>query len=177
MLCDFCQLYYTHWCFPGGSAAKNPPAMQETRIWSLSWQEPFEKEMANHSSILAWKIPWTEEPVRLPFTGSQETSWTQLTTNPPPPPPYTHMFLNSVKINNFIRRQKWSFKRLAKKFYSLSQLPQKSHHCFNFFKHGIFSIIIIILELQVSEIKQYVLLWRSETSSVCVEGCPHASDK
>ena len=81
-----------------------------------------------------------------------DDSWTQLTTKPPPPPPYTHMFLNSVKIkNNFIRLQKWSFKSLAKKFYSLSQLPQQSHHCFNFFKHGIF-FIIILLELQASKI-------------------------
>ena len=36
--------------------------MQETQIWSLGWEDPLEKEMATHSSILAWKIPWTEEP-------------------------------------------------------------------------------------------------------------------
>ena len=41
---------------------KNPPAMQETRVWSLGQEGPLEKEMATHSSILAWKIPWTEEP-------------------------------------------------------------------------------------------------------------------
>ena len=39
--------------------------MQETRIWSLGWEDPLEKEMAIHSSILAWKNPWTEEPDRL----------------------------------------------------------------------------------------------------------------
>ena len=38
------------------------PAMQETRVQSLGWEDPLEKEMAAHSSILAWKIPWTEEP-------------------------------------------------------------------------------------------------------------------
>ena len=41
---------------------KNLPARQETRVLSLGWEDPLEKEMATHSSILAWKIPWTEEP-------------------------------------------------------------------------------------------------------------------
>ena len=50
---------------------KNPPAMQETLVRSLSWEDPFEKEMATHSSILAWRIPWTEEHGRLWFMGSQ----------------------------------------------------------------------------------------------------------
>ena len=44
---------------------KNLPAMQETRVQSLGWEDPLEKEMATHSNILAWKIPWTEEPSRL----------------------------------------------------------------------------------------------------------------
>ena len=41
---------------------KNLLAMQETCVWSLGWENPPEKEMATHSSILAWEIPWTEEP-------------------------------------------------------------------------------------------------------------------
>ena len=48
--------------FPRGSVVKNPPAMQETWVRSLGWENPLEKEMATHSSILAWEIPWTEEP-------------------------------------------------------------------------------------------------------------------
>jgi len=48
--------------FPGGSIIKNPPAMQEMRIQSLDWKDPLEKEMATHSGILVWEIPWTEEP-------------------------------------------------------------------------------------------------------------------
>ena len=48
------------------------PAMQETRVRSLSWEDPLEKEMATHSSILAWRIPWREEPGRLHSTGSQK---------------------------------------------------------------------------------------------------------
>ena len=41
---------------------KNPPAMQETRVRFLGWENPLEKGMTTHSSILAWRIPWTEEP-------------------------------------------------------------------------------------------------------------------
>ena len=44
---------------------KRLPTMQETQVQSLGQEDPLEKEMATHSSILAWKIPWTEEPVRL----------------------------------------------------------------------------------------------------------------
>ena len=55
---------------------KRLPTMQETRVRSLGWEDPLEKEMATHSSILAWKIPWTEEPGRLQSTGLQ--SRTQL---------------------------------------------------------------------------------------------------
>ena len=50
---------------------KHLPAMRETWLWSLGWEDPLEKEMATHSSILAWRIPWTEEPGRLQSTGSQ----------------------------------------------------------------------------------------------------------
>ena len=46
--------------------AKNLPAMQETQLRSLSWEDPLEKGMVAHSSILAWRILWTEEPDRLP---------------------------------------------------------------------------------------------------------------
>ena len=50
---------------------KNLPAVQETRVRPLGWEDPLEKEMANHSSILAWKISWTEEPGGLQSMGSQ----------------------------------------------------------------------------------------------------------
>ena len=50
---------------------KRLPAMRETWVQSLGWEDPLEKEMATHSSILAWRIPWTEEPGRLQSTGSQ----------------------------------------------------------------------------------------------------------
>ena len=50
---------------------KNLPAMWETWVRSLGWEDPLEKEMATHSSILAWRIPWTEEPGGLQFMESQ----------------------------------------------------------------------------------------------------------
>jgi len=50
---------------------KTLPAMPETRVPSLDWEDPLEKEMATHSSILGWKIPGTELPARLQSTGSQ----------------------------------------------------------------------------------------------------------
>ena len=48
--------------FPGGQRLKHLPPMRETRVQSLGREDPLEKEMATHSSILAWRIPWTEEP-------------------------------------------------------------------------------------------------------------------
>ena len=57
--------------FPGGSVVKNLPPMQETWVRSLGQEDPLEKEMATHSSILAWEIPWTEDPGRLQSMGSQ----------------------------------------------------------------------------------------------------------
>ena len=50
---------------------KNLPAMQGTRVPSIGWEDILEKEMATHSSILVWRIPWTEEPSRLQSRGSQ----------------------------------------------------------------------------------------------------------
>ena len=57
--------------FLGGSSVKNLPAMQEMEVQSLGWEDPREEEMATHSSILAWRIPWTEEP------GGLKSIWSQ----------------------------------------------------------------------------------------------------
>ena len=56
---------------------KNLPVMQETQVRSLGQEDPLEKEMATHSSILAWKMPCTEEPGGLQSTGSKESDTTQ----------------------------------------------------------------------------------------------------
>ena len=55
------------------------PGMQETRVPSLGWEDPLEKEMATHSSILAWRIPWTEVPGGLHPTGCKESDMTEVT--------------------------------------------------------------------------------------------------
>ena len=60
----------------GDQSIKNLPAMQETRVRSLDGEDPLAKGMATYSSILPWKITWTEEPGGLQFTGSQESDTT-----------------------------------------------------------------------------------------------------
>ena len=66
--------------FPGSSAVKNLPAVQETWVRSLSREDPLEEGMATHSSMLAWRIPWTEEPGRLQSMGLQRVGhdWSDL---------------------------------------------------------------------------------------------------
>ena len=52
------------------------PALQETQVQSLGWEDPLEKEVATHSSVLAWEIPWTEDPERAPVHGVAESDTT-----------------------------------------------------------------------------------------------------
>ena len=69
-----------HWGFPGGSAVKNLPAMQEPQqmqVRSLGLEDPLEEGMATHSSVLAWKTPWTEEPGQA-IVHRIPKSWTRL---------------------------------------------------------------------------------------------------
>ena len=61
----------------GGSVVKKPPAKQETRVQSLGREDPLEKEMATHSSVLAWRIPWTEELGALQSMGSKKLDTTE----------------------------------------------------------------------------------------------------
>ena len=71
------RIYVQHsWSSLIAQLVKNLPAMQETWVWFLGWEDPLEKEMATHSSILAWKIPRTEEPGGLLSMGSQESEKT-----------------------------------------------------------------------------------------------------
>ena len=67
----FFVLFLNSWASLVAQLVKNPFAMQETWVRSLGWEDPLEKEMAAHSSTLAWKIPWMEEPGRLQSMGSQ----------------------------------------------------------------------------------------------------------
>ena len=59
------------WASLVAQSVKNPPAMQETLVQSLGWEDPIQKEMATHSRILAWEIPWAEEPGELQPRGLQ----------------------------------------------------------------------------------------------------------
>jgi len=52
----------TLWTSLVAQMIKNPPTTQETWVWSLDWEDPLEEGMATHSNILAWRLPWTEEP-------------------------------------------------------------------------------------------------------------------
>ena len=56
------DLFIDYWASLLAQMVKKPPAMQETWVQSLAWEAPLEKGMATHSSILEWRIPWTEEP-------------------------------------------------------------------------------------------------------------------
>ena len=69
------------WGLPWGSVVKNLPAIQETQIWFLGWEDPLEKGMATHSSILAWRIPWTGEPGGLQSMGSHRVNTTERLTH------------------------------------------------------------------------------------------------
>ena len=60
------------WVFLVPQSVNNLPAIQETWVQFLGWEDPLEKEMATHFSTVAWKIPWTEEPGGLQSMGSQE---------------------------------------------------------------------------------------------------------
>ena len=74
----YSQIHYRLWASWLAQTVKNLPALQETHIWSLGWENPLEKGMATHSSILACRIPWTEEPAALQSMGLQKAGhdWT-----------------------------------------------------------------------------------------------------
>ena len=63
------KFLHFYWVFPGGSESKESPAMGENWVQSLGWEDPLEKGMGTHSSILIWRIPWLEEPGRLQSMG------------------------------------------------------------------------------------------------------------
>ena len=70
-VCVCVCVYLLNMSFLSGSVVKNLPAIQEMQVQSLGLKDPLEEEMATHSNILAWRIPWTEEPGGLQSTESQ----------------------------------------------------------------------------------------------------------
>ena len=90
------------------------PAVQETGVWSLGGEDPLEKEMATHTSVLDWKIPWTEEPGGLQSMGSQK-SWDMAeSTNT-----CTFTFIPCAKPGSWIQQKG---RPVSKEFMSLSKL-------------------------------------------------------
>ena len=80
---------------------KNLPAVQETRVWSLGWEDPLEKAMATHSSILAWRISWTEEPGGLQSLELQKLDMTEQLTTLSTLNDVEHLFICLVAIYMF----------------------------------------------------------------------------
>ena len=76
--------FMSWWASLVAQMVKNLPAMQETGVWSLGQEDPLEKEMVTHSSVLAWRILWTEKPGRLQSMGSQRVrhDWATNTRHP-----------------------------------------------------------------------------------------------
>ena len=87
--------------FPMAQSVKNLPAKQESQVQSLGRQDPLEKGMATHSSILAWRIPWTEELGRLQSVGSQRVGHNWMTNT------FTHFNLGTLKCLPFFMVVIW----------------------------------------------------------------------
>ena len=88
--------------FPGGSVVKYPPATQEPWVRSLGQEDPLEEEMATHSGILAWRMPWTEEPARL-----QSRDCKELDTMTKPSSTLQEGFCLKFKILLWLEHCKW----------------------------------------------------------------------
>ena len=84
-----------YWASLVAQRLKLLPGMWETRLWSLGWEDPLEKEMAPHSSTLAWRIPWMEEPGGLQSMGSQRVrhDWVTFTFT------FTNGYWNALKVS------------------------------------------------------------------------------
>ena len=69
--------YKDIWASLVAQMVRNLPAMQETWVQSLGWEDPLEKGMATHSNVLVWRTPWTEKPGKLQFVGCKELDTTE----------------------------------------------------------------------------------------------------
>ena len=119
-------LYKLTQCFPGGSPVKNLPAVQETLVRSLGWEDPLEKGMATHSGILAWEIPWTEEPGRLQSVGLQ-TIRRDLATKQEHKHTHTHMYTHTHFNSRLLSGFSFSVFRLSPNMPSASSIFLKHY--------------------------------------------------
>ena len=115
----FFFLYNVLVAFLVGSMVKNPPSVQQIQVHSLGQEDPLDKGMATHSSILAWKIPWTEEPCRVQSMGSQRVGHDLNNSNVLV---YMHKFLE----NHF----KYSTE-YVKQISNLTEFPNLNHSSWN----------------------------------------------
>ena len=91
--------------FPGCSVVKKLPVKNETQVWPLGWEDPLEKEMVTHSSILAWEIPWMEEPGGLYIVHGVAKSWTWCSNWT------THNINRIYKIKQIVWKQTQRYRR------------------------------------------------------------------
>ena len=75
----FLSFVLQSWGFPGDSVEKNLPTVQEMQVQYPGWEDPLEEGITTHSSILDWRIPWTEEPAGLQSQGCKESDTTEVT--------------------------------------------------------------------------------------------------
>ena len=95
------RLFVCWWASLVAQRLKRLPAMRETWVRPLGWEYPLEKEMSTHSSILTWRIPWTEEPGGLQSTGSQRVRHNWATSLPYS---LTHSSISYTALYNFLKR-------------------------------------------------------------------------
>ena len=115
----FCIVTSIQGDFPVAQMVKNLPARQKTWIWSLGWKVPLEKGMAIHSSILAWRIPWTEKPGRLQSAGLQRVGHDWVTN--------THTHLSKRSPNEWRGKESACNARDASLIPGLGRSPGRGH--------------------------------------------------
>ena len=131
---------------------KSLPAMWETQVWTLRGEDPLEKEMATHCSILAWRIPWTEEPGELQSMRSQRVRHDRVTntfTLYPTKDLYVEYMKNS---NNLI---KWQSRKFKNRQDICSDTSPKMIHRWLVSTQKVVVSIIITREMQIKTKKRY----------------------
>ena len=99
LILELLCVYPYVWVSLVAQTVKNLPAMRETQIWSLGWENPLEKGMVTHSSIPGWRIPWMEEPGRLQSTGWQRAGHDWATNT------FTYFILVSTSFQSALHLQ------------------------------------------------------------------------
>ena len=108
IICDYTKNHWTVWfklVICSGSVVKNLSEMQETRVWSLGQEDPLTKGMATHSSILVWRISWTEEPGGLQSMGSQRVGHNWVTK--PFHFPFHSVWIKLLVLIRLLKKIQW----------------------------------------------------------------------